>query len=155
MRLPFHISSIPRFGENSFAGIRKYDIHTGVDLFCEVGQPVLAMESGIVVNVLPFTGAKAESPWWLETDAVMIEGESGVFLYGEIETSLKVGEYVQEGQLVGKVVRVLKNDKGKPVTMLHLELYQHGTRDCVWWKLNERCPEQLLDPTAILISLIS
>lgn len=153
MKLPFNYTNVPS-GQNAFGALRKYDIHTGVDLFCEVGQAIQAIEDGVVVNVLQFTGG-SESPWWYDTYAVMIEGKSGVILYGEIETDLKIGDTVKQKDVVGKVLQVLKNDKGKPMAMLHLELYKTGTRDCVWWKIGQDQPNELLDSTILLASSIS
>lgn len=106
---------------------------------------VTAVEDGEVVAVLPFTGPAAESPWWLPTWAVLVEGVSGVVLYGEIEPVPSLA-HVRAGDPVGHVLTVLRHDKGKPTQMLHLELYEHGTRDCVWWREGER-PKNLLDPT--------
>ncbi len=34
--------------------------------------------------------------------------------------------------------------------MLHLELYETGTREHVTWYLNEDKPDNLLDPTGLL-----
>lgn len=44
-----------------FGAVRKYDIHTGIDLYCESGDHVYAIEDGIVVNVCHFTGPKVGS----------------------------------------------------------------------------------------------
>ena len=141
------LESIPEQGR--FGGKRKFDTHTGVDLYCEPGTPVYAMEDGVVVSVEYFTGTNAQSPWWHDTKAVTIEGVSGVILYGEVETSLKAGDRVSEGQEIAKVVQVLKNDKGLPMTMLHLELYKLGYKGSgEWWK--ETQPEDLLDVETIL-----
>lgn len=136
--------------DGQFGAVRKFDIHTGIDLHTSVGTKVYAMESGIVVAVLDFTGPDADSPWWNATKAVMVESESGVILYGEIEPKVNVGDYVFAGDLIGTILQVLKTDKGKPLAMLHLELYTHGTREPVWWKLNEPKPANLLDPTPLL-----
>ena len=138
--------------EGSFAAVRKHDIHTGIDLYCKPGSRVLAIESGIVVAVENFTGPKAGSPWWNDTQAVLVEGKSGVVCYGEIDTSLSVGDVVQEKSLIGEVITVLKKDKGKPMTMLHLELYEHGITESVIWELESKKPKGLLDPTGLLIS---
>jgi murein DD-endopeptidase MepM/ murein hydrolase activator NlpD len=141
----------------SFGAVRKFDMHTGCDIYCEPGQEVVAVEEGEIVLIENFTGADANpsSPWWHETQAVLIEGHSGVVVYGEIEPleSLKVGQKIQQGEVVGHVVTVLKKDKGLPMTMLHIELYKPGTRSTATWGLNESQPEALLNPTAKLIFL--
>jgi hypothetical protein len=45
----------------AFAARRRHDVHTGVDLYCSEGEPVLAVEDGDVVNVEPFTGSPSLS----------------------------------------------------------------------------------------------
>jgi murein DD-endopeptidase MepM/ murein hydrolase activator NlpD len=134
-----------------FAAVRKYDIHTGIDLYCEENSKVFAIEKGIVVNICNFTGEKAESPWWENTQAILIEGKSGVILYGEVSTNLHIDDKVKEGQIIGEVLRVLKKNKGLPMTMLHLELYKRGYRgNGEIWNLNENKPEMLLNPNILL-----
>ena len=132
-----------------FGAVRKFDIHTGVDLYCDERHEVVAVEPGTVVAIETFTGPNAGSPWWHETLAVLVEGASGVVLYGEIvpRAGLEVGTLLGSGEVVGRVARVLKKDKGLPMTMLHLELYASGTRASSWWKLGEPRPTTLLDPT--------
>ena len=71
---------IPSFSK--FGAIRKYDVHTGVDLHCEENESVFAIESGIVKYVAAFTGASAGSPWWEDTSYVGILGGSGYIVYG-------------------------------------------------------------------------
>lgn len=138
----------------SFGIKRKYDRHTGIDLYAQIGELVHAVENGTIVAIENFTGPEAESPWWLSTKAVLIEGESGVVLYGEIvpESALKVGDSITKLQILGNVARVIKKDRIFPsVSMLHLELYVHGTRTCTWWNSNEPQPKHLLNPTKYLL----
>lgn len=147
--------SMPHPG--SFSAIRKHDIHTGIDLYCEPEQEVLAVEDGEVVLIENFTGANANpsSPWWHETKAVLIEGASGVVVYGEIRPleSITVGQKIKQGQSIGNVITVLKKDKGTPMTMLHLELYKPGTRETVVWNIGEPQPDSLLSPLMKLLLL--
>lgn len=141
--------------DGAFGFMRKHDVHTGVDLYCDNLAKVYAIECGTVVAILDFTGPKADSPWWNDTRAILIEGNSGVFVYGEVQEreGLKIGDNVECGDVLGEVVTVLQKDKGKPMTMLHLELYEHKFRDVVWWNLGKEKPEPLLDPTNILMSI--
>lgn len=133
-----------------FGALRKYGIHTGTDFYCNNNQIVVAVEDGEVVLIEEFTGENANppSPWWNNTKAVLVEGKSGVVVYGEINplSSISVGKKIRKGQRLGNVVTVLKTDKGTPMTMLHLELYKPGTRETVVWNLNENQPDSLLDP---------
>jgi murein DD-endopeptidase MepM/ murein hydrolase activator NlpD len=133
-----------------FGAVREYDIHTGIDLYCEPDADVRAVEYGIVVAIEDFTGPKAGSPWWHDTQAVLIEGPTGVVCYGEIETRLSVGDHVVAGEVIGQVKTVLRKDKGRPRTMLHLELYCQGTRSTTWWYHGEPQPDNLLDPGCLL-----
>lgn len=121
MKILEHFDIPDRCGQ--FGAVRKYDIHTGIDLYCEEGSIVSALEDGIVVAVEDFTGTKANSPWWNDTKAVLVEGKSGVICYGEIEPCVNVGDLIWAGDTIGKV---LKKNKGRPTTMLHLELYEKG-----------------------------
>ena len=136
----------------SFGSCRKHDIHTGVDLYCPEGESVWAVEPGKILKVEQFTGARAESPWWEDTWAVFVEGESGIVVYGELSYPVPqgAGSFVSGGALVGWVQRVLKEDKGRPTSMLHLELYSKGGECPVWWHHDENQPKNLLDPTKLL-----
>ena len=133
--------------------MRKYDVHTGIDLYAEPGTPVHAVEDGLVVAIENFTGPSAGSPWWLETKALLVEGASGVVCYGEIEVAegISVGASVPRAARLGTVLPVLRKFKGRPTTMLHLELYEPGTRASVVWGLGEQRPSWLQDPTTLLL----
>jgi hypothetical protein len=137
----------------AFGVQRKYHIHEGVDLYCPQGQVVQAVEEGVVVAVIPFTGtiANPPSPWWNNTWAVLVEGPSGVVVYGEITSGVIVGDSIAPGWTIGNVKQVLKIDKGRPMSMLHLELHKHGTRDTQDWIVSR--PSTLLDPTPFLMEL--
>ncbi|MDF2534044.1 MAG: hypothetical protein K0R18_201 [Bacillales bacterium] len=142
----------------AFGYIRKNHTHEGVDLYCHPGEEVFAMEDGEVVFIEWFTGPNANPPseWWRNTRAVHVEGESGVIVYGEIIESedIMVGKKIKQGDLIGKVETVLTKDKGRPITMLHLELYEHGSRESVTWNPGETKPQLLKDPTELLLSAI-
>jgi len=139
----------------AFGVQRRFHVHEGVDLYCAAGTPVTAVEAGVVVAIIPFTGPKAGFPHWLDTDAVLVEGVSGVVAYGEIVPAggLAVGLSIAAGQLVGHVTRVLAKDKGRPMSMLHLELHAPGTRDCPEWTIEKGRPVTLLDPTPFLLDV--
>lgn len=141
----------------SFAYVRKNHIHEGIDFYCEKGDRVLAIEGGTIVNISLFTGAQVGSPWWNTTYCVLVEGESGVINYGEIlvNQSLRVGDKIKQGDIVGYVETVLTKNKGRPMNMLHLELYSHGTtQNVTQWSLHEEKPKNLLDPTRLFLPLI-
>jgi hypothetical protein len=154
--LPMH----PHSG--AFGLVRTNHVHEGVDLYCPDGTPVFAVEDGVVVSILPFTGqnAFAVNPktgeteplhWWLDTDVVMVAGATGVVAYGEIKPACKVGDVLEAGQVLGHVTRVLKKDKGRPMSMLHIELHVHGTVVPTCWYQENGKPESLMDPTPFLL----
>lgn len=139
----------------AFAAVRKNHIHEGVDLYANANDRVYAMVAGKVVDIDWFTGTEAGSPWWNDTCAVAIEDEAGVWFYGEIlpGSEIKVGDEIRKGQDIGKVIPVLKVDKGRPMAMLHLERYTVGTTESVGlWELNTPQPSNLIDPTPELVA---
>ena len=149
------IPAIPPEGAvGDFAFRRSFYYHPGIDIYCENGQPIQAIEDGTVVHVEHFTGEQANppSPWWNDTWAIMIEGESGVIGYCEIlvDPWLDIGEQVKAGDVIGHVIPVLKKDKGNGTTMLHLEQYALGTREHVTWVLDTPKPEELQNPRPLL-----
>lgn len=149
---------IPCPGEpGAFAAIRKYDIHTGVDLYCQPGTKVFAVEQGIVIFINYFTGPESESPWWNSTKAIMVKGESGVVLYGEInpQKEYNIGCKIKRGEHIGNTLPVIRRDKGAPTCMLHIELYKASATECTDWKLNELQPELLLDPSGQLLESLT
>lgn len=147
--------SIPTGNDlGAFGVTRKYDMHTGVDLYCEEYAEVVAMEDGEVIAIEWFTGEVIDMPWWNNTKAIAVKGKSGVINYGEVvpHDDLKVGDKVLEGQLLGWVTAVLKKDKGKvpSISMLHLELYTEYDGNWGLWEIDKPQPKNLLNPTEIL-----
>lgn len=138
-----------------FGNVRKNDVHTGIDLYCEVDQPVIAMEDGEVVLVEAFTGEHVvkeedKSPWWNNTWAVLIEGAHGVLAYCEIRPVVQQGQWVRQGDVIGTVIPVLRKFKGRPMVMLHFERLRHGSRETFWWRRDQPQPDCFIDPTSIL-----
>ncbi len=138
----------------AFGVTRKHDMHTGVDMYCEQGDEVIAMEKGVIVAIEYFTGPSVQMPWWNDTQAVAIHGQSGIINYGEVRanSSLHVGDVIEEGDIIGWVIPVLKQDKGKvpSTSMLHLELYNEYDGEWILWGVNTPQPKNLLDPTSLL-----
>jgi len=157
--LPNASWSVPigKYHPGGFAFVRKHSIHTGVDLYCPIGQEVALVETGKVVAIEYFTGPEAASPFYNTTMAVLVEGKSGVVLYGEINprSDLNIGTTLQAGEVIGTVLPVLKKNKGNGTSMLHLELYRKGARKSVWWENGHRQPRQLLNPTELLLEVIT
>ena len=153
--LPFNknidIESIPYHGR--FGAIRKYDIHTGIDLYCNDDEPFYCVEDGIIINIFGFTGEDVGLPWWNNTKAILVRCDKYLILYGEVDTELKIGDKVKEGDKLGIVKRVLKEDKGLPMTMLHIEAYEleyDGEGEI--WDLEGVKPKNLLNIEHILFN---
>jgi hypothetical protein len=133
----------------AFGAPRKHDVHTGLDLYCEPGDEVFSIGSGEVVAIVDFTGEVAGTPWWNNTKAVIVQQEQieGHILYGEIEPLVFVGQKLKNGDVIGKVVTVLKKDKGLPMTMLHLEYYnKYFDSKPVEWLIGGEIPNYLVSP---------
>ena len=137
---------------------RKFDVHTGVDLYTPVGSFVWAVEDGEVVSIRPFTGKKAGCSHWEDTMAIDIEGFTGTICYGEVEPEkgLKVGDFVKKGQKIATVKRVLKQFKGKATSMLHFAIHRHGFRYLLKDQLDKKAEsfyDLQIDPRMLLIQL--
>lgn len=147
--------SIPTEGSvGDFAFRRSFYHHPGIDLYCDFGQEVIAIEDGIVTKIDTFTGPMATppSPWWNETFSLIIEGASGAIGYCELMpvSYIAEGVKVKEGDVIATIIPVLKKNKGNGTTMLHLEQYLPGTKDHVTWVLDAEKPSELLNPRALL-----
>ena len=137
----------------AFAYPRRGFKHCGVDLYTDLGAEVHSVEDGTIVSIEHFTGEWDNSPWWNNTDCVMVKGESGVVNYGEIQprADLKIGMNVLRGETLGTVLRVIKEGKdhyeitGWRPTMLHLELYPSDAT-----KASQGFQDFLRDPTPFL-----
>ena len=147
--ISWDIPKYPHLG--SFGAHRRHDRHTGVDIYVPDGTPVYALENCRIVEVSYFTGPNAipPCPWWLETFAVTVQLESnGLFLlYGEIDPAVHLYEELEQGSLIGFVKRVLRNDKGLPTSMLHVEMYDKILPAHPYWEHGKSKPDGLLDPT--------
>lgn len=133
----------------SFGVRRKHDVHSGIDLYAPEGEPVYAIEDGVVVYAGWFTGPKCGTKWWNDTRALYVEGDTATIVYGEIQEAehLVKGAQVKRGDQIGTVVAVLKVDKGNGTSMLHLSMKQRGydtLYDKGIYMLN-------LDPTFVLL----
>ena len=138
------------------------DVQTGrLVVRAKLKQQSAELRPNVMVNVLladsgPFTGEIAESPWWNDTYSILINHKTCALNYGELipTKDLKVGDTVNAGDIIGKIRTVLKKDKGRPMSMLHLEMYKLGTQEPIKeWSLNTEKPEQLIDPTDLLIEI--
>jgi murein DD-endopeptidase MepM/ murein hydrolase activator NlpD len=139
----------------SFAFVRKHDIHCGVDIYLPEGTPIYFISTGIVVQVTQFTGEAVGTPWWNDTWAVYVYNaqEGTTMVYGELyPPNLYVGQGVDSGALCGHVAKVLRVMKGRPMSMLHFEMYSGLVTRSAEWLHGELMPRSLLNPTKTLLS---
>jgi hypothetical protein len=150
---------VPVGSVGDFGFRRSFYHHPGIDIYCGLGQEVVAIEAGIVTNVEYFTGPNANptSPWWNETWSIMIQGTSGALGYCELKPmpNIHKGTVVLEGETIAIIIPVLKRDKGNGTTMLHFEHYLDWTQEHVTWILDSKRPPQLLNPRALLNKIIA
>lgn len=137
----------------AFGSRRRHDIHKGVDLYAKENEPVFTVEDGVVVDICPFTGEVAGFPWWENTWGVYVKGKSGIVVYGEIRPTsyLKIGTELTAGSYVGNVLRVLKRDNGRPLSMLHIELHDFDYIHTEQWEIGKNKPLGVLDPTKYIL----
>jgi len=141
----------------SFGYVRKNHIHEGIDLYAEEGDAVLAIEDGQIIAIVPFTGEIANTPWWNNTYSILVKHNDCVINYGELTPlqDLKVGDCIKTGEVIGHIKTVLLKNKGRPMAMLHLEMYTKETQMPITeWALGQEKPFNLIDPTDFIKSLI-
>lgn len=143
---------------------RKHDIHTGIDLYAPHGAPVKAILPGKVEQIEQFTGKAIGMEWWNDTWVVYVRNpsENIIFAYGEVMPLVEEGDYLESGQVLGYVLTVLKEYKGRPMSMLHLEQYHGHKGDTyfrdkdLWWDVwtdPHLPPLGLENPTELLLSI--
>lgn len=152
-------SGIPiNYHPGAFGFKRRDKYHTGVDLYCQEGDPVFAAEKGLVTSVEKFTGPWDNSPWWLNTECILIQGNSGTICYGELVPKVSVGQYVLEGDIIGNITpvippeRIRKDIPGHSCSMLHLEFYVgFYSKASTSWEQGRK-ELNLVDPTINLLN---
>lgn len=147
VEIPIH----PHCG--SFGIRRKHDVHKGIDLYAPIGTPVFSVEDCEILEIIPFTGKAAGYEWWEDTYGIYAKGKSGIVVYGELlpTSDMVPGLKIKAGTLIGHVAKVLKKDKGRPTSMLHLELHDDRYIHTKTWEIRTPKPQGLLDPTQYLI----
>lgn len=145
--LPVKVTFGEVVGSREFASSRSSGkrAHAGIDFVAPHGTKVYAITSGTVQRVALF---------YQNTSAVEVVNEDGSILrYCEIKTSLQAGDKVNQGDLIGAILRA---DSG--TEMLHMEVYlgdgdgmltQGGNYAYTYLDTNKRFQRRsdLLDPT--------
>jgi hypothetical protein len=143
--------------------------HCGVDIYAPEGSKVVAIDSGIIVDIGTFTSPDCQS-YWNETYYLIIKtNEKILYKYAELgDIAVNLGDYVEAGQKIGKVGKVFNEDmlpldtpfyvrelilKGNP-SMLHLELYKAPIMEVKPYSggnfFGRNKPDSLIDPTFFL-----
>jgi hypothetical protein len=108
----------------------------------------------------------------MDTDAVLVEGASGIVCYGEIkidqgiknslEMTNPASRNIRRGQILGRVTPVVRPGRERPDipghsrSMLHIELYERGqTKSSERWELDKPKPDYLLNPTPWLADAVA
>ena len=99
-------------GSRTFASSRGGGkrAHAGLDFVAPHGTKVYAITSGTVQRVAVFY----ENTWAVE----VLNDDGSILRYCEISTSLKTGDRVEQGDIIGTILRA---DSG--TEMLHMEVY--------------------------------
>lgn len=140
----------------AFAFKRKHHIHEGIDLYSAQTALVHTISTGVVIAKYQFTGAAVGMPWWNDTYAIAVADETGIWVYGELQLPQvhNLGDTIETGRYLGQLKPVLKVDKGRPMTMLHLERWKPFTAPHTFlWQLDQPQPDFLLDPTPLLLEI--
>lgn len=90
--------------------------HAGIDLGAFVGDDIIAVDDGEVISMV--TGYSLGAG----LEAVSVRHPGVDLIYAEIDATVKPGDRVHAGQVIGKVK---KNGDGN--SMLHLEAWETGT----------------------------
>jgi murein DD-endopeptidase MepM/ murein hydrolase activator NlpD len=122
--------------------------HVGIDLYSYAGDPVLAIADGTVV---------ATQTFHLGTDAILVEHDGMVALYGEVkpnswkEFGVGVGSRVRRGDPIARIGCMVGTMDHCESQMLHFESYVPGTRQNHQWH-GSTPPSELRDPTVVLLA---
>lgn len=120
---------------------RNTRYHAGVDIYPRegAGSAVRALADGTVIKVGPFyTRTNGEV-----TYGVLVDHGNFVANYAELmKPDVEVARGISQGQVLGRI---------GGTKQLHFELYAKGTT--AWSQWRGKRPENLLDPTGILLTL--
>jgi murein DD-endopeptidase MepM/ murein hydrolase activator NlpD len=133
-----------RYIENDFTkGTR---CHCGVDLYAAQGDPIGAIDDGTIVNMYKF---------YKTTWAIFVNHGDYVINYGEVDYKSIAKYELKIGGKIGAGNQIAVVGKGDRDSMLHIEMWQPGTKQNMSWAdfPNGSPPAQLLDITNFLRSL--
>lgn len=143
-----------QFGAKRMGG-GKIQWHSGVDLFSDKGDIVVAPEDATVIAILPFYHGSWAMYLLTENELVLNLGE--IENKSWYEFGIKVGQKVKRGQALARSGPM---EGGK--TMIHFEIYDAEFRSPnemvfgirrgkLQWHDKENPPDELMDPSAYLV----
>jgi murein DD-endopeptidase MepM/ murein hydrolase activator NlpD len=155
--------------QGSFWEDRGDRYHCGIDIYAPVGNEVVSVYDGSVIEIGTFTN-KDIIPYWNKTKYVLLENNDGFFcLYAELEDVIvKKKDFVKSGQVIGHVGLVLNRNeisdtspiyiqkikRRKNLSMLHFEVYNSKPIKNEKYLggnwLGENKPKDLIDPNKYL-----
>jgi hypothetical protein len=143
-RLPSPFETAAGFGYSQKNGKHQ----SGIELYCDEGQEVFAIEESDIIDMFLSTGYGAETPWFQNTYTLLLEGNSGVINYSciLIDHDVKFGKTIKEGQLIGRIKKLMDIS----IPSLYIGLYYNGVEEPIEWNRGEVKPTELLDPTDML-----
>ncbi|MGA2296390.1 MAG: M23 family metallopeptidase [FCB group bacterium] len=161
---------VPKNGvSGSFWEDRGDRRHCGVDIYAPEDSEVISIEGGKVIDSGVFTSPDMH-PYWNKTYYVIVKtSQNIIFKYAELkEVLIHVGDYVEAGQVIGKVGTVIIEkdvtyrdpyyvrdlaQKGT-MCMLHLEIYKAPVTAVHPYLagsfFGDQLPDSLIDPAIFL-----
>lgn len=118
------------YGDGFFGAKRSGNrLHQGLDLFAEVGTPVLAARSGEVIAVSSNNGMGKY---------VIVRHPGGITtIYGHLSQIFAFkGQFVRQGQVIGAVGKTGNADNKNMRPHLHLEVRKNNIHQDPWEYLN-------------------
>lgn len=161
---------VPQQGmSGSFWENRGDRYHCGIDIFAPENSPVYAIQNGKVIDIGIFTSPETND-FWNKTYYITIKTQQNINVkYAQLcDVSVRIGDFINAGQLIGKVALVIDKNKishntpqyvremvtNGQITSLHLEAYIAPISEVKPYMggnfLGEVKPYSLMDPTVFL-----
>jgi murein DD-endopeptidase MepM/ murein hydrolase activator NlpD len=107
-------------GDGLFASSRSgRRMHKGLDLFADVGMPVLAAKSGQVVSTTQNRG--------MGKYIIILHRDNIITIYGHLSAILvQKSDYVRRGQVIGSVGKTGNARSSQMLPHLHFEIRKNG-----------------------------
>ena len=136
------VTSNRYFGASRDGGKRW---HAGVDLHCDPGEEIVAMERGKILW---------KAPGYVGLDAIVIEHDKVAVLYGEVALGSLEAHGLRAGDVVEAGTKIATTAKSSSGSMLHIETWKKDYAPRSFTIVAPpSIPPGLLDPTRYLLTL--